>query len=314
MRLDEFEAGRFKEHGELGDGAFFAARGHDEHFDIEELGGVRLGTVRDDHFGEEDATGLRGVLGELIAHKAENGVRVPVVPIVDDVLHDVGITVGGDVVEHTAGFERHAIGKAEVGWGGCMGDDFGKIEENAVEMRVAAENLGQQRAVAAADIGEFVEGGKVEEWFEQGAFDGRVVGHAGLEVFERGGVIRDDVKTMAAIGFLHAVFAGLQRVEDVLVAAHVPGVGEEHGDATDGVRNVRAEARGKGRESEALTGVFFEDADTGEHAEDTIEAGGVGVGGLGQGFGGGGFAGGHVIRHAELGDGGDGGGDGLAPQ
>ena len=168
--------------------------------------------------------------------------------------------------------------------------------------------------MAAADVGDALEGGEIEEGFEEGAFQGGVVRHAGLEVFEGGGVLGDDVEAVAAVGLLHAVFAGFQAVVDVFVAAHVPGVGEEHADAADGIGDVGAEGLRERGEGEALAGVFVEHADGGEHAEDAVEAGGVGVGGLGEGFGGGGFGGGHVVGYAELGDGGDGCRDGLAPE
>ena len=137
LGTDEFEAGRFEEYGEFGRGAFLAAGRHDEHFDVEEFRRVGLVGVGDDHLGEEDAAGLGCVGGELIAHQAQDFVGVLVGPVVDDVLHDVGVAACGDAFEHGAGL----MGEAGGGSGG-VGDDFGKVEEDAVEMGVEREDLG----------------------------------------------------------------------------------------------------------------------------------------------------------------------------
>ena len=168
--------------------------------------------------------------------------------------------------------------------------------------------------MAAADVGDAVEVLEVEERFQERPFHGGIVGHAELEVFERRGVLGNYVEAMAAEGLLHAIFAGFERVKDVFVGAHVPGIGEEHGHAADRIRGVGTEAVGERREGETLAGVFEEKPDGGEHAEDTIEAGGVGGCGCGECFGGGGLSGRHVVGNAELGDGGDGGGNRLAPE
>ena len=129
------------------------------------------------------------------------------------------------------------------------------------------------------------------------------------------GVLGDDFEGVGVAGVgADTVVAGAEGVFDVFVAAHLPGVGEHHGDAAMRVRGIGAEAGADGGEGEALPGVFGEDAEGGEHAEDAVEGGGVGSGGGGKGVDGGGIGEGHVIGDAELGESGEGAGDGAAPE
>ena len=66
-----------------------------------------------------------------------------------------------------------------------------------VQRRLLVLALPLLSVAAKADVGDALEGGEIENGVEQGAFHGGVVGHAGLEVFQRRWVFGDDFEADA---------------------------------------------------------------------------------------------------------------------
>ena len=87
--------------------AFFAA-GDQEHHEVEELAGEGFVAGRDDAFDDEQPA----VRGHRAVAVAEDGERLFVFPVVDDVAHEVGVGAGGHGLEEAAGDEFAAIGEA----------------------------------------------------------------------------------------------------------------------------------------------------------------------------------------------------------
>src|SRR5262249_5316501 len=98
------QAGRGEELGEFVFGALLAAHCQHQHLDIEMLGGRRSRLVTHYHLANEHAA----VRGQLIAHKLENRPAMLIAPIVDDVLHDVGVAAIRDPLEEAAALDGDA--------------------------------------------------------------------------------------------------------------------------------------------------------------------------------------------------------------
>ena len=128
------EPGRFKKLREFGSRTLFASPGKYQHFDVEHFRWRGFGKFGHSHFTKEDATRAGCHFDELLAHQRKNPAAALVVPIVDDVLHDVGIAAFRDPFEKAARLEIDAaVRVTKMAGGRCARKNLGKVEENAMK-------------------------------------------------------------------------------------------------------------------------------------------------------------------------------------
>ena len=68
-----------------------------------------------------------------------------VAPVVDDVLHDVGVAAVGHALEEASRLERDAILAAGELVLRHAGDHLGPVEQHALHLRVAPQDRGEQQ-------------------------------------------------------------------------------------------------------------------------------------------------------------------------
>ncbi len=131
----------------------------------------------------------------------EDGAGLFVVPVMDDALHQVGPAAGRNVLEEVAGL--HGGTSLEVAGEelalACTVEDVLLIGEDAAQLRMSAEDFGEQKAVPAADVHQALPCAKVVGCGDGGADE---PGH-GCH-----GVIEDACQFRVAANLLEAVIAG----------------------------------------------------------------------------------------------------------
>src|SRR2546423_4875539 len=130
---------------------------HHQHIEVAELARVRLvGPCQDLLNDQQPAT-----VSDGIAAAAKNRRRRRVVPVVNDVLQQVGISFR-DRLEEAAADDLAALrdtGLFESRLRGC--DDMGLVKEDALQLWIGLENGREERSVAAPYVAKHSDRGEV---------------------------------------------------------------------------------------------------------------------------------------------------------
>ena len=165
--------------------------------------------------------------GQGVKAVAQNGGALLVVPIVDDVLHDVGVAAGGHGFEEIGDFGAAAIFQAQRADALLRaGNNFREIAENAFHRWIFLQDGGQHHAVSAGHIYQRANAGKIVG-LERGVDHHLAeVGHGGMEqraLFRLAGEIFKDGLAQNA---LRQRFTGLHRVHELRPYLVVERIGE----------------------------------------------------------------------------------------
>src|SRR6185295_17103414 len=209
--------------------------------------------------------GVRG-----LAAAAEDLDALGVVPVVDDVAEDVGVGAG-DRVEEAAGLGAAAVGEGGGGddGGGAL-DDAGEVEDDAAGFGGGAEDFDEGGRVAAADVGDGVEGGEVVGLDHGGGFGAVDGGHGLVEAAAVVGALGEVVEDGCAEDLVEAGAAGFDGVGE-LREGGVAEVADHEGGGVLRAGDVGAQALAQLGVGEAAGGGLGEDADGGEGAQEAVE-------------------------------------------
>src|SRR4029077_6408308 len=112
----------------------------------------------------------------------QDGDRLIVVPVVDDVTQDVGVTADGHRVEEAPSDELAAVDDADLleDLPGVL-DDVRLVEEDAAQSGVPIEDRREKPAASAPDVDHHVHLGEVVRRGDEARVTGRVAEHTRIE-------------------------------------------------------------------------------------------------------------------------------------
>ena len=246
------------------------ASADDQHLNIEELAPIRVVAGRDDVVDDEYSP----FLVHSGAAVLENLHALLIVPVVEDVFHDVGIAARRHSLEETSCFEPAALSDSPCGHVLILlraSDHRGLVEQHALQLGVRFEDGGQQTAVAATDIHERADPGELIRGRNRRVLSPGETGHRLAEVGEVRGVLLEILEDRNTVGLAKRVLAGLHSIKEflpgvtrVLLVAHQRPAAHRTGD-------TRLERGGERREFELAALGFSKDANTRQRAEDAVE-------------------------------------------
>src|ERR1041384_2161112 len=143
----------------------------------------------------------------------ENGGGAGFVPVVDDVLQDIGVAAGRHRCEKVAGDELAAFGESRSDERPRFFDCISAVEKDTVRARVWGENRWARRAVAASDLDDGMERRKVAGGDHGRRLPGRLRDHGLLENLRGLGVAREKIEGVRAVDAVEGRPPALHAVE-----------------------------------------------------------------------------------------------------
>ncbi len=228
-----------------------------------------------DHLHQEDAPVVRHRPSAV----REERDRPLVIPVVHDVLQDVGVTTGWHGVEEVAGgCRRAALGEMRVERSLRARDHLRQIEEHAGRVGMAIQDQGQEGTVPATNVNNPSVGGEVMRGHDRGGLVGRSSRH---EVVENRCQVRLCVEIVEPGFAVDVLKGGPTRPHAVLEIRPRQQVRLAPGEQCPGAGTVgRIAAQGIGHvgQREPAIRVLAEHLPAGEGAHDAIQRTRVGIG------------------------------------
>lgn len=205
------------------------------------------------------------------AEVVEDAAGLGVVPVVDDVAEHVGVAADGGPLEEVATLDVATLREAR----GLQHrtrtlDNARQVEEQAPHGRISAEDAGQSRAGAAADVGQGLDAGEVVGVEDRPRFSAAEAGHRGVEDPGLLGVFAQIVEDRPAEQPLEGRLAGPHGLEQVAPAAMLL-LAQHDRHRPHGIRPILAEELGRRVEAESSVGLLGEHALVGQGAENSIQ-------------------------------------------
>ncbi len=194
-----------------------------------------------------------------------------IAPIVDDVLHHVGVAAVGNALEEASRLDADAALASGEGGLRHAGHHLGTVVEHALKLGIAPQDRGEQEAVAAAHIGEPFDAGEIVNLHDGVGSASRRIRHRALEGLALLRPLGQHSPDVLAIGLGDAVAAGAQTNGDMLVGARGKLLAEHHGHVAHRPGRVGLEHLADRRQRERARRAFLEHAEARQHPHDAIE-------------------------------------------
>src|SRR5436190_5640680 len=173
----EVETGAVEQRAELLLRAL-ASTWHDQHLEVEDLPHARLVARRNHRLDQDDAAVLRQHLPDV----RQDQRRLVVVPVMNDVLHDVGVAAGRDGLEEVAGPGGDAAGKTlRLDLRLRARDHVLEVEQDPLHARMLLEDCREDGAVTAGDVDERADAAEVVALDDRRNHDVAEPGHRVVE-------------------------------------------------------------------------------------------------------------------------------------
>jgi hypothetical protein len=195
----------------------------------------------------------------------QDGDRLIVVPVVDDVTQDVGVTAGGHRVEEAPSDELAAVDDTDLleDLPGVL-DDVRLVEEDATQSGVPFEDRREKPAASASDVDHHVHLGEVIRRGDEARMVGRVAEHARIEGGPDVRMTREVFEETRSVGVVERGLSGAHRVQHVAPWSPVRFGEREQDRGPDRARNARTQQSTHRRQSEALCPDLVEHSDPGQ--------------------------------------------------
>ena len=212
---------------------------------------------------------------QLSADQPQNSAAMLVAPIVDDVLHHVGVATLRHALEEASSLHAQAAAAGGETIGRHASDHLGEIEQHALHSRVFLQDRGEQQPMPSAKIGEALDAGEIVRREDRLRGNGRSAAHRPLEGLGLLGAFGEQIEDRLAVGHGDAVAAGADAVGHVDVGAHRPFIAEHHRRVAHGSRHVGLEQCAERGQRELGARLLGEHADARQHAHHAVERRGM---------------------------------------
>jgi len=217
---------------------------------------------------------------ERVAAVAEQARALRVVPVVDDVLHEVGVGARGHGLEEAPAHHLAALAHlrcADEAARRCARDDLRLVVEHAAQLLVAAQDGREQVAVRSTDVDQVGEAPERVRARDRVVLDAGDAGHRGRELAVLLGVRAQVLEDRHPELQVERRLPGAHRVGERHPGADVVVVDHHQREVAERTACAAAQRRPDGGELEAPALVLGAHADGRERAQHPVQVGGIGA-------------------------------------